>query len=108
MLSELWAEAFAGTRVVVNAMHPGWAETPGVERSLPGFFRLTRSILRTPAEGADSVVWLAASEAARELTGQFVFDRKPRRTVLLPGTGETRAERGRFVSLCDAAIAPAR
>src|SRR3954454_12432660 len=35
VLSELWARRLAGSGVVVHAMHPGWADTPGVRTSLP-------------------------------------------------------------------------
>src|SRR5581483_6823603 len=33
ILTELWAEQLAGAGVVVHAMHPGWADTPGVRSS---------------------------------------------------------------------------
>jgi NAD(P)-dependent dehydrogenase (short-subunit alcohol dehydrogenase family)/carbon monoxide dehydrogenase subunit G len=92
MLTEHWAERLRGSGVVVNAMHPGWADTPGVENSLPGFYRLTRSILRTPREGADTIVWLAAATEAGEVSGQFWLDRTPHTTAILPGTRGTRAQ----------------
>jgi NAD(P)-dependent dehydrogenase (short-subunit alcohol dehydrogenase family) len=101
VLAELWAERLAGSSVVVNAMHPGWADTPAVRSSLPGFHRLTRQILRTPAEGADTVVWLAASPAARGHSGRFFFDREPRRTHLLPFTRESERDRRELWALCD-------
>jgi hypothetical protein len=82
-------------------MHPGWAETPGVERSLPGFFRLTRPLLRTPAEGADTAVWLAASERANRYRARFFFDRRPRRTHLLPFTREPEGDRRRLWQVCE-------
>ena len=66
MLTEIWAEQLAGTGVVVHAMHPSWADTPGVQSSLPRFYELTRPLLRTPAQGADTIVWLgAATEPGR-------------------------------------------
>lgn len=77
--------------VAVHAMHPGWADTPGVQSSIPGFWRLTQSILRTPEEGADTVVWLAVCDKAQASPGQFWFDRKPRSTHLLPGTKSSDA-----------------
>jgi hypothetical protein len=85
--------AFRGTSVRVNAMHPGWADTAGVRDSLPRFHRVARAILRTPAEGADTIVWLAAAHAAAQHRGRFFLDRTPRRTPLLPFTRETPAER---------------
>lgn len=101
VLSELWAEELASTPVVVNAMHPGWADTPAVQSSLPRFHRLTQWILRTPAEGADTVVWLAAAARARSTTGRFFFDRKARRTHFLPTTRESDEERRELWALCE-------
>jgi len=101
VLSELWAEELRGSSVVVNAMHPGWADTPSVQRSLPRFHRVTRNILRTPAEGADTVVWLAACPRARQVSGRFFFDREERRTHLLPLTRESEADRRELWKLCE-------
>jgi NAD(P)-dependent dehydrogenase (short-subunit alcohol dehydrogenase family) len=101
VLAELWAEVLRGSGVVVNAMHPGWADTPSVRTSIPRFYRLARTILRSPAEGADTVVWLAASESGGEATGRFFFDRKPRRTHYLPFTGESPEDRGALWRLCE-------
>ena len=103
VLSELWAEELRGSSVVVNAMHPGWADTPAVESSLPRFHRITKNILRTPAEGADTVVWLAACPRARKSTGRFFFDREERRTHFLPNTRESIADREALWSLCEGA-----
>jgi len=84
-----------------HAMHPGWADTPGVRTSLPGFHRLTRPLLRTPEEGADTAVWLcAAAEGGRE-SGGFWFDRRPVSPYLLPGTRETAADRRHLWRLCE-------
>ncbi|NNL64696.1 MAG: SDR family oxidoreductase [Myxococcales bacterium] len=104
VLSEMFAEAFRGTNVTVNAMHPGWADTPAVRSSLPLFHRVTRLILRTPAEGADTVLWLAASAAARPHTGRFFFDRHVRRTQWLPTTQESRVERDALWQTCEALV----
>lgn len=62
------------------AMHPGWADTPGVARSLPRFYQWTRPLLRTPDEGADTIAWLLASEDVAGLAGGFFLDRAPRPT----------------------------
>jgi len=102
VLSELLAESF-GDETVVAAMHPGWADTPSVRSSLPGFYRLTRLILRTPAEGADTVVWLAASPRAAEASGGFFLDRERRSTHYLPFTRESESERRKLWALCEEA-----
>ena len=86
ILTERWAEELEGSGVVVNAMHPGWADTPGVQDSLPGFHKLTRAVLRTPEQGADTIVWLAAASEAGEVSGKLWLDREPHLAAILPGT----------------------
>jgi NAD(P)-dependent dehydrogenase (short-subunit alcohol dehydrogenase family) len=93
ILTELWAERLADRGVVVHAMHPGWADTPGVEKSLPLFRKLTRPFLRTPKQGADTIVWLAASAQAGQVTGRFWHDRRPRPTHRLQSSVEDPADR---------------
>ena len=86
VLTEEWTRHLAGTRVSVNAMHPGWADTPGLRHALPGFSRVIGPLLRTPVEGADTIAWLAAAPEAADLTGQFFLDRRPRATHRLRRT----------------------
>lgn len=101
VLTELLAERLRGTRVTVNAMHPGWADTPGVRRSLPRFHRLMKARLRTPAQGADTIVWLAACARLEGESGRFWFDRQPVGTHLVPWTRETPAERQALLELLE-------
>ncbi len=93
ILTELWAESLRDKGIVVHSMHPGWADTPGVSSSLPRFYKLTKPLLRTPAQGADTIVWLCASEEAGQTTGQFWHDRRPRPPHRLRSTRETESER---------------
>jgi NAD(P)-dependent dehydrogenase (short-subunit alcohol dehydrogenase family) len=67
-------------------MHPGWATTPGVERSLPAFNQLLGPILRTPAEGADTALWLASTRPPQRSETGLWFDRALRGEHLLLGT----------------------
>jgi dehydrogenase/reductase SDR family member 12 len=84
-----------GDAVSFVAMHPGWADTPGLEASLPGFRRVMQPILRTPAEGIDTTIWLAAHPDARErdLNGRLLLDRRPRPFDRVPATRLSRSER---------------
>ncbi len=86
VLTEIWAEQLKGNGVVVHAMHPGWADTPGVAGSLPGFHAITRRLLRTAEQGADTVTWLAAAPEAAKVSGEFWLDREPHTTHVFPGT----------------------
>ena len=97
ILTEEWARRWEEDGIVVNAMHPGWADTPGVETALPGFYRLTRSLLRTPEEGADTAVWLAGSTEAGRVTGQFWLDREIHPSHLSQRTRETPEERSQLL-----------
>jgi len=85
-LAERWARKLRGTRVCSVSMHPGWADTPAVATSLPRFRRVTEAILRSPAQGADTVVWLAAAPRKKLEPGGFYFDRAKRTPHLLPWT----------------------
>lgn len=69
--------------VAVYAMHPGWADTPGLSQSLPGFHRMMAPLLRTPDQAADTVVWLMATRPAPP-SGSFWHDRRRRPTHMLP------------------------
>jgi NAD(P)-dependent dehydrogenase (short-subunit alcohol dehydrogenase family) len=90
--------------IVVNAMHPGWADTPGVEDSLPLFHKITRPFLRDAAQGADTIVWLAAAEEASAVSGKLFLDRQPRQQYLLPGTREALAERQELMQILDQSL----
>jgi dehydrogenase/reductase SDR family protein 12 len=100
ILTELWAEKLASSGITVNAMHPGWADTPGVRTSLPRFHRLTRRSLRTPEQGADTIIWLAVAESVAGTTGRFWLDRRERGTHLLPGTQSSARDRQRLWDEC--------
>lgn len=96
LLARRWPE------LMVAAMHPGWADTPGVAQSLPGFRRVTRPILRTPEQAADTAVWLTATEPA-PVSGQFWHDRRIRPTHYLP-TRDDDARVRQVWQYCAAAI----
>jgi len=66
-------------------------DTPGLASGLPSFAKLG-PLLRTPAEGADTVAWLAAGEARREIpayTEGFFHDRHRRGEHHLPWTARS-------------------
>ena len=83
------------TGIAFHAMHPGWARTPGLESSLPGFTRIVGPFLRDPAEGADTIVHLALEPRSSPAMqgGRFWLDRRPRTTDRLRRTLATDEER---------------
>lgn len=96
-LAPVLQQRWGGDGVTVLAMHPGWADTPGVASSLPAFRKATRPLLRDVDAGADTVVWLSATER-RLPGGTFWHDRAERPTHYLPSTRETPQERDRLWS----------
>jgi NAD(P)-dependent dehydrogenase (short-subunit alcohol dehydrogenase family) len=102
-LAEEWAEELFGEGVSVHSTHPGWADTPGVETSLPLFRKVTGPLLRTAEQGADTTVWLLASREAHDSTGLLWHDRRPRPTSFLSRTEPTPDEVRRLWDLVVAA-----
>jgi len=86
-LNEMWPARTPGRRVDFHVVHPGWADTPGVEDALPTFRRIVGPALRTPDEGADTMVWLALTDDLGDAAnGSFWLDRAPRPIHRLPST----------------------
>lgn len=85
--------------IMVAASHPGWAGTPGLAGSLPGFHRIARPFLRDTGEGADTTVWLGAVEPA-PVAGLLWHDRRPRNPHLVPWTRHDEAGRQAMFDWC--------
>ena len=86
VLNREWARRVPAREVVFHAMHPGWADTPGVVSGLPTFHRVMGPLLRTPDQGADTVVWLASATEPLASSGDFWLDRRQRGEHRLPWT----------------------
>lgn len=91
LLNELWAARVP--EVMFAAMHPGWVDTPALRVSLPRFYRWTKALLRSPEEGADTSVWLAACPRIAQMSGLFWFDRTIAPTHVFPVIRESPEER---------------
>jgi dehydrogenase/reductase SDR family protein 12 len=101
-LNELWAARVTPTNVVFHAMHPGWADTPGVEAALPRFRSAAGPLLRSAEQGADTAIWLACDERVLRTSGGFWLDRRRRRTHRLPSTrrADTAERRAQLWAWC--------
>ena len=94
-LAPVLQERWAADGIALHTMHPGWADTPGVVTSLPVFHKVMGPLLRGPAAGADTIVWLAATDPAPG-GGQFWMDRAPRPEHYLPTTRASPADLDRL------------
>ncbi|MEM8620063.1 MAG: SDR family NAD(P)-dependent oxidoreductase [Actinomycetota bacterium] len=102
-LNEMWAERYGDRGITFHALHPGWADTPGVDAGLPTFATVMGPFLRTPEQGADTLVWLASDDVALDTNGGFWLDRAERPIHKLPttkrtDTAERRAELWEWVA----------
>jgi NAD(P)-dependent dehydrogenase (short-subunit alcohol dehydrogenase family) len=98
-LTPILAYRWAEKRIAVYCMHPGWVDTAGVADALPAFHIVTGPMLRSPAQGADTAVWLAAATPAPP-TGQFWHDRRSRPERYLHTTQESGRERELLWQYC--------
>jgi NAD(P)-dependent dehydrogenase (short-subunit alcohol dehydrogenase family) len=92
------ARRLEGTGVTATCLHPGVVRT-GFGRRGPSFirwwFKLSGSFLLTPAEGADTAVWLASSPEIEGASGGYYAKRKLRQP------SRAACDRGSAVRLWD-------
>ncbi len=102
--NRLWTWALArrleGTGVTANALHPGGVDT-GIFRKgggLTGWLTSlwARGFGRTPEEGADTALYLAAGDDVEGRTGAFYHDRKER-----PCQFRDRTQEEALFTLCE-------
>jgi NAD(P)-dependent dehydrogenase (short-subunit alcohol dehydrogenase family) len=73
------ADRLEGTGVVANCVHPGGVNTNfGYDNRSPGIllFRAFKQFMRTPEQGADTVIYLASSPETGGMNGKYLMDRK--------------------------------
>ena len=78
-LTDYWRAAFHNLDVDAYVLHPGWADTAGVQSSLPTFRKILKPILRNANQAADTIIWLAATRP-KTIADRVWFDRKQRST----------------------------
>jgi retinol dehydrogenase 14 len=79
MFANELARRLAGTRVTVNALHPGVVSTSFGAEDPTLLTRLARPLMRlmkTPAQGAATSTYLASSADVQGITGQFFANSK--------------------------------
>jgi NAD(P)-dependent dehydrogenase (short-subunit alcohol dehydrogenase family) len=88
------AQRLEAERITVNAVHPGLVRGTQLLQEVGGIFNLVVVLFgKSPAKGADTVVWLATAPEAADETGKLWSKRKPLAT---PGQGSDPAARKRL------------
>jgi dehydrogenase/reductase SDR family protein 12 len=77
------------------SMHPGWVDTRAVQESIPKFYEFTQKSLRTPDQGADTILWLLSLDRIK--SGYFWFDRRVAKQNPMPFTKETSQDREKLI-----------
>jgi len=85
-LTNYWNRKYGDRGLRVYVTHPGWSKTPGVRFSLPTFWKIQNVLLRTPLQGGDTALWLAAERPEIGDEEVIWFDRKPRETHIFEHT----------------------
>lgn len=76
------ARRLKGTGVTINCLHPGIVATKLIEsdRDYPSFlkalYRLFKPFIKTPEQGAETVLYLATSPEVAEVSGEYFVDKK--------------------------------
>jgi len=73
------ARRLAGEGIVAHALHPGTVDSNFIthaEERTQAYIRTLPAL--TPAEGADTLIWLATAEEPGRSTGGYFYQRKPR------------------------------
>ncbi len=97
IISELFSKKYP--QYLFSAMHPGWADTPGVRDSMPFFKKILNKRLRTPEEGADTILWLASYPEYPN--GKFWFDRQQAKTTIFNWNQSSKNEEELLWNYCE-------
>lgn len=102
VMTQAWAEKAGRSSVSFFSVHPGLVDTPAVQRSLPWVHRLAKLALRSPEEGADTIIWLAVKESLGPGdSGKLFFDRKARGMHRLDSTRNSESEKRLYWKMCE-------
>jgi NAD(P)-dependent dehydrogenase (short-subunit alcohol dehydrogenase family) len=75
------ARRLAGTGVIANCLHPGFVNTRFGDEGTGWFstgFRLVKKFAITPEKGAETIVYLASSPEASDVTGEYFYQCRPK------------------------------
>lgn len=91
-------ERLKGTNITANALHPGVVAT-NIYRIGPEdswyqalFIRILRCVMISPAEGAQTSIYLASSDEVKGVTGKYFYKRNP--TYVAPKCRDMKLQKG--------------
>lgn len=101
MTMSYWRSRQSDMQQRFYAMHPGWVDTASVNRSMPRFVAILKSVLRDHDKGADTIVYLARERPDQRHEEAIWFDRKERKTHIYAHTPDAGISAGDVVQYLD-------
>src|SRR5918911_1480007 len=95
------AERLNGSGVTANCLHPGPVGTNFGQNNrgpMALFFRTFKPFMRSPEQGADTLIWLASSSEVDGISGKYFSDRKE---IEAKKVAYDRAARLRLWEICE-------
>ncbi|WP_043004764.1 SDR family NAD(P)-dependent oxidoreductase [Comamonas testosteroni] len=108
MTMSFWRERSVHSQQRFYAMHPGWVDTASVNRSMPRFVAILKSVLRDHDKGADTIVYLARERPDQKRSEAIWFDRKERSTHIYAHTPNPEVSASDVVNYLDTLAATQR
>ncbi|CAF0853642.1 unnamed protein product [Brachionus calyciflorus] len=101
VMSEYLARKYPN--IYFATMHPGWSDTPAVQTSMPSFREKMEKKLRTPEQGADTLVWMCCyKDLEKNENGSFFQDRTAvAKHLPLAWTKNTQEDEEKFIAKLD-------
>lgn len=85
MVSQVMADKLLIQNITLNMLHPGAVASNALEPIKkktffgPMLFSILKLLMKTPEQGADTMVYLATSDEIRDTSGKYFINRKPAR-----------------------------
>jgi NAD(P)-dependent dehydrogenase (short-subunit alcohol dehydrogenase family) len=74
------ARKLVGTNIVVNCVHPGVVPNTKIGKGSKTFANFIASVpanlIRTPEEGAETIIWLASSKDIEGISGKYFYEKR--------------------------------
>ena len=110
VLTGYWNAKYRDQGIQFYVMHPGWTKTQGVKDALPVFYKIQNVVLRTPYQGGETALWLAATRPpiSDDPDHGVWFDRALRPAHMFEFTKEPQCSVADFVAYLDAEVEQGR
>ena len=84
LFTKVLARKLDNTQITVNCFDPGIVDTPMLKKGMPSWLKfayplIKRVVARHPKKGAETGIYLSVAEEAKQQTGLYFNDKKPKK-----------------------------